>query len=83
MLRLYGFQAAKGIDIDAAVGVDPSSSEGRTFKKDLIWMRLQLRNDKVCEATGMVFRSLEESLRDTALSLIDVAGVQPQMKSSL
>ena len=76
-------QAAEGIDIDSAVGVDPSSSEGRTFRKDLIWMRLQLRNDKVCKATGMVFRSFEESLRDTALSLIKVAGVQPRMTSSL
>ena len=77
------FQAAGGLHVDAAVGVDPSSSEGRTFKKDLVWMRLQLRNDKVCEATGVVFRSLEESLRDTALSLIKIAGIQPRMKSSL
>ena len=76
-------QAVEGLHVDAAVGVDPSASEGRTLKRDLIWMRLQLRNDKICHATGMVFRSLEESLRDTALSLIEVAGVKPRMKLSL
>lgn len=74
-------QAKEGLHIDAAIGVDPSSSEGRTFKKDLIWMRLQLRNDKVRDATGMVFRSLDESLRDTAVSLIEIAAIQPRMRS--
>ena len=74
-------QAKEGLHIDAAIGVDPSSSEGRTFKKDLIWMRLQLRNGKVRDATGMVFRSLDESLRDTAVSLIEIAAIQPRMRS--
>lgn len=76
-------QAAAGLHVDAAIGVDPSSSDGRDFKKDLIWTRLQLRNDKVRAATGMEFRSLEESLRDTALALIEIAGVEPRMRASL
>jgi len=24
---------------------------GRSYKSDLIWMRLQMRNDKICDAT--------------------------------
>ena len=56
---------------------------GRNFKRDLIWMRLQLRNDKIRLATGMEFRSLEVSLRDTAHSLIEIAGLQPRYNASL
>ena len=44
---------------------------------------MQLRNDKIRAATGMSFRSLAESLRDTAASLVAVAGVQPRLKAAL
>jgi len=80
--HLNAAMASIGMDVDAALGVDPESS-GRDYKKDLIWMRLQLRNDKVCAATGMKFRSLEESLRDNATALIEIAGLQPRMKAKI
>jgi nucleoside-diphosphate-sugar epimerase len=80
--HLNAAMASIGMDVDAAIGVDPESS-GRDHNKDLIWMRLQLRNDKVCAETGMKFRSLEESLRDTAMALIEIAGLQPRMKANI
>ena len=73
-------QADAGVNTDAAVGLDPSASAGRDFKTDLIWTRLQLRNDKIRDATGVAFRPLHESLRDTGLSLVQIAGVTPRMR---
>lgn len=76
--HLNAAMASAGMDVDAAIGVEPGSS-GRDHRTDLIWMRLQLRNDKVCAATGMEFRPLEESLRDNAMALIEIAGLKPRM----
>ena len=87
--HLNAAMASIGMDVDAAIGVlqptpDPDwDSSGRDCNKDLIWMRLQLRNDKVCAETGMKFRSLEESLRDTAMALIEIAGLQPRMRANI
>ena len=38
-----------------------------------IWAQCELRNDRICEVTGMRFRSLDESIRDCVESLLAVA----------
>merc|ERR1712232_1053892 len=41
---------------------------------ELLWSRLQLRNDAVREATGMTFRPLLDTLRDNILSVETICG---------
>ena len=45
-----------------------------------IWAGVELRNDRIVDATGMKFRSLDTSIRDCVESLISVAGVKPVLR---
>ena len=42
-----------------------------------IWAQCELRNDRICEATGVNFRPMDESIRDCVESLLAVAKVEP------
>jgi nucleoside-diphosphate-sugar epimerase len=44
-----------------------------------IWQGCKLQNRRICETVGIIFRPLEESLRDCVQSLITVAGVSPRL----
>eukprot|EP00746_Dinoflagellata_sp_MGD_P087002 gnl/MRDRNA2_/MRDRNA2_34505_c0_seq1.p1 gnl/MRDRNA2_/MRDRNA2_34505_c0~~gnl/MRDRNA2_/MRDRNA2_34505_c0_seq1.p1 ORF type:complete len:418 (+),score=65.58 gnl/MRDRNA2_/MRDRNA2_34505_c0_seq1:109-1254(+) len=43
-----------------------------------VWSTCSLQNQKICKDVAMVFRPLEDSLRDCVESLITVAGIQPK-----
>ena len=46
-----------------------------------IWAGCDLRNERMRAATGLVFRPLDDSIRDTVESLLAVAGVQVKTKA--
>jgi nucleoside-diphosphate-sugar epimerase len=47
-----------------------------------LWALSDLRNDRMRGATGVVFRPLDDSIRDCAESLIAIAGVQVKTKAA-
>jgi nucleoside-diphosphate-sugar epimerase len=55
----------------------PDSIKAREAEFRAVWNGCELRNDRIKEALGMEFRSLDESIRDCVESLITVGGVKP------
>jgi dihydroflavonol-4-reductase len=47
-----------------------------------IWAGCDLRNERMRAATGLVFRPLDDSIRDTVESLLAVAGVQVKTRAA-
>lgn len=58
----------------------PERVQARESELRAIWDSLELRNDRMRAATGIEFRSTDESVRDCVESLIAVAGVKPNSK---
>lgn len=69
---------------DAATTIAPGRDHnGKKVEgpADPIWLRVQGRNDKIREVTGMNFRKYEDTLRDTIESVVSINGVQPKLKA--
>jgi len=64
---------------DCATTVAPGVA-GKVVRSSPIWIRMQMRNDKVRKATGLTFRMFDDTIRDTVESLVKVGGVQPKVK---
>jgi len=62
--------------------VDPFPEKVRAKEAEFraIWAGCELRNDRICQALGMTFRPLDESIRDCVESLISIGGVVPNLK---
>jgi nucleoside-diphosphate-sugar epimerase len=58
----------------------PERIQAREAEMRDIWAQCELRNDRICEVTGMRFRSLDESIRDCVESLLAVAKVKPVLR---
>ena len=58
----------------------PERIQAREAEMRAIWAGCELRNDRICEMTGMRFRSLDESIRDCVESLLAVAKVRPVIR---
>jgi nucleoside-diphosphate-sugar epimerase len=58
----------------------PDKVKAREAQFRAIWGGCELRNDRIKDALGMEFRSLDESIRDCVESLITLGGVQPVLK---
>ena len=58
----------------------PERIQAREGEMRDIWAQCELRNDRICEVTGMRFRSLDESIRDCVESLLAVAKVKPVLR---
>jgi dihydroflavonol-4-reductase len=54
----------------------PERIQAREGELRGIWAGTELRNDRICDATGIEFRTLDESIIDTVESLISVGGLQ-------
>ncbi len=54
----------------------PDRIKAREAELRAIWAKAELRNERMRRATGIAFRSLDESIRDTVESLIAIAGVE-------
>jgi nucleoside-diphosphate-sugar epimerase len=63
-----------------AVDTHPERLQAREAEFRAIWAGCEMRNDRIREATGMSFRSLDVSLRDCVESLISVAGVKVKVR---
>jgi dihydroflavonol-4-reductase len=55
----------------------PDRIRAREAEMRAMWAGCELRNDRIRAATGIAFRSLDESIRDCVESLLSVAGVEP------
>ena len=60
----------------------PERIQAREEEFRKAWAGCELRNDRIKAVTGMEFRPLDESIRDCVESLISVANIQPQKRSS-
>jgi len=58
----------------------PDRIKAREAEFRAIWAQSELRNDRVRERTGVVFRPLDESIRDCVESLLSVAKVPVKRK---
>ena len=47
----------------------PERIQAREGEMRDIWAQCELRNDRICEVTGMRFRSLDESIRDCGIAI--------------
>ena len=58
----------------------PDRIKAREAELRGIWAGLELRNDRIRAATGVKFRTLDESIRDCVESLLTVANVKPKRR---
>ncbi len=58
----------------------PERIQAREAELRGVWAQVELRNDRIRGVVPIVFRSLDDSIRDCVESLISVAGVQPQLR---
>ena len=69
-----------GHDAPSVTDPFPEHIQAREQELRAIWAGCELRNDRMREATGMVFRPLDESVRDCVESLLNVAKVEPKQR---
>ncbi|MEJ0065138.1 MAG: NAD-dependent epimerase/dehydratase family protein [Caulobacteraceae bacterium] len=69
-------------DAPAVTDPFPERVQAREAEFRRIWAGADLRNDRIKAATGVDFRPLDDSIRDTVESLIAVAGVAVKRKGS-
>jgi nucleoside-diphosphate-sugar epimerase len=69
-----------GHDAPAVSDDFPERIRAREAEMRAIWAGCDLRNDRIRALTGIVFRPLDESLRDCVESLLSVAQVQPRRR---
>jgi nucleoside-diphosphate-sugar epimerase len=55
----------------------PERIRARQAELRSIWAQSEIRNDKICDAIGIEFRSLDDSIHDCVESLMRVGGVVP------
>ena len=58
----------------------PERIKAREEELRSIWAGVELRNDRIVDATGVKFRSLDISIRDCVESLISVGDVKPVLR---
>jgi nucleoside-diphosphate-sugar epimerase len=56
----------------------PDRIRAREAELRAIWAQSEIRNDKIRDAIGVVFRPLDDSIRDCVESLLTIAGVVPR-----
>jgi len=64
---------------DCATTVAPGMAK-KVVRSEPFWIRVQMRNDKVRKATGLVFQTFDDTMRETVESLVKVGGVKPKMR---
>lgn len=67
-------------DWDCATTVAPGIGAKKVTKVNPIWYRIYLDNRKAREATGMNFRSFNDTFKSTIDSLVSIGGIQPKLK---
>ena len=60
----------------------PERIQAREAELRGIWAQAELRNERMCETTGIEFRTLDDSIRDCVESLIAVAGIKPVTRAA-
>ncbi|RZO70273.1 MAG: NAD-dependent epimerase/dehydratase family protein [OM182 bacterium] len=70
------------LGVAAATLVDPFPERIQAREREFrdIWAQCELRNDRMVKATGLVFRPLDQSIRDCVESLISIGGVRPVLR---
>jgi nucleoside-diphosphate-sugar epimerase len=63
--------------VPATVDPFPDRIKAREAELRAIWAGCDLRNDRIRAATGVTFRSFDETLRDCVESVIALAGIEP------
>ena len=58
----------------------PERIQAREQEMRAIWAQCELRNERICDAVGIEFRPLDESIRDCVESLMQIAGVKPGLR---
>jgi nucleoside-diphosphate-sugar epimerase len=58
----------------------PERIQAREQEMRAIWAQCELRNERICDAVGIEFRPLDESVRDCVESLLQIAGVKPVLR---
>ena len=58
----------------------PDRIRAREAEFRAIWAACDLRNDRIRAATGVTFRSLDDSIRDCVESLLSIGAVRPKLK---
>jgi hypothetical protein len=81
--RLQWLHPELVVDTEVAAKDSNPSYMFQSKADDLIRFSLVMDNSKVRAATGLAFRPLDESLRDTVASLHAVGGLQPRLRPSL
>lgn len=70
-------------DTPAVTDTFPERIKAREAELRAIWAGCELRNDRIRAVTGIVFRALDDSIRDCVESLIAVAMVKPKRRSDM
>jgi nucleoside-diphosphate-sugar epimerase len=68
-------------DTPAITDPFPDRIKAREAELRAIWALTEIRNDRIRAATGVSFRSLDESIRDCVESLIAIGGVKPKRRA--
>jgi nucleoside-diphosphate-sugar epimerase len=68
-------------DTPAITDTFPDRIKEREKEMRGIWWQTELRNDRIKAATGVTFRTLDDSVRDCVESLISVGGVKAKTKA--
>ena len=61
----------------------PERIRAREAEMRRIWSGCDLRNERIRALTGIVFRPLDESLRDCVESLLSVGQVVPRLRPGI
>mmetsp|Transcript_141300 Transcript_141300/g.451616 ORF Transcript_141300/g.451616 Transcript_141300/m.451616 type:complete len:356 (-) Transcript_141300:51-1118(-) len=64
----------------AAGAADAGEAEAEAQARE-IWAQCEVRNDKIRNELGLTFRSLDDTLKECAESLLSIAGVRPKQKT--
>ncbi len=59
------------------IEVHPEKLQQRERRYRELWAGCDCRNDRICNVTGIEFRSFEDTLRDCVESLVSIAGITP------
>lgn len=65
---------------DCATTVSPGPGAKKVTRTHPMWMRVHLDNRAARKATGLNFRSFDDTFKATVESLVSVGGIQPKLK---
>merc|ERR1711972_992592 len=58
-----------------------AGAAGKVVRNETFWIRVNMRNDKVCKATGMLFCTFDDTFKNMVETLVHVGGIKPKMKA--